>query len=310
VTLAIIGDTRASISNIGPSARWHSQATWINNIQPKVLLHLGDWVKDGRDFKEWINVLNSLQTLGDIPLLSTRGNHDRGGLYEQMGLSDRPHEALSITQVGPLLIFVLDSEVTTARARESVDQVLKFKQNKPQRWEATLKQRNIHALIWAQHRPIWSGGNHGNDERGWNSWLVPALERIGISICFAGHDHNYERFCESHGVLGTRHCVENEERQGVIYVISGGGASVTVPFPDLAWRASHAEVIENRSQRRKFSPLPHYIELTYIPEATNIHSEGRPAFIQMYVWSTPHEGVRSLIDQVIIPLREREELTK
>ena len=266
VALGIIGDTRATVDHLGPSARWYSQATWIKNGQPSALLHLGDWVKDGQNFEEWLHVLNSLQLLGEVPLINTRGNHDRGGLYERMGFTDRPHEALSITQIGPLLIFLLDTEASTMKAREAVNQLVTYKQNNPERWDAMLKKRNIHALVWAQHRPIWSGGNHGNDERGWSSWLVPALEYIGVILCFAGHDHDYERFCESRGRVGERHCVELEKSQGVVYVISGGGASVTVPFPDLSWRASQAEIAENHEQRRMFSSAPHYIELTYIAE--------------------------------------------
>ena len=310
--LAIIGDTRASVGGLGPSARWHSQATWIKHDQPQALLHLGDWVKDGRDLNEWRHARVSLSLLEGLPILSVRGNHDRGGLYESQGFTDRPHHSLSVTQVGHFLLFLLDSEVETERAKRAVEALISWKRAAPERWHNILRRRDVKSVIWAQHRPIWSGGNHGNDERGWSSWLVPALEELGVQFCFAGHDHDYERFCESRGRLGERRCVTQGQESGVIYIISGGGASVTVPYPDLAWRARHTEIIENRAQRQTFSSAPHYIELVYTTTARINTEPTVHDILKLNVWSTPHEGSRDLLDQLVLPLglQERRTLLK
>ena len=244
----------------------------------------------------------SLSLLRGLPILSVRGNHDRGGLYEEQGFTDRPYQPLSVTQVGHFLLFLLDTEIKTQEAQRAVEELILWKRAAPELWRDVLKRRDVRSIIWAQHRPIWSGGNHGNDERGWSSWLIPILEELGVQFCLAGHDHDYERFCESRGRLGQRRCITRGQESGIIYIVSGGGASVTVPHPDLAWRASHAEIMENRALRQAFSSAPHYLELIY---ATDAELNSKPTghdIIQLNVWSTPHEETRHLLDQLVLPL--------
>lgn len=285
--------------------------------KPRVFLHLGDWVKRGRSHREWSAVISSLRHLDQLPLLTTRGNHDRGGIYEELGLHPRPGQPLYLAEVGPLLFIMLDSEVETSEARFATQSLLKLKRASQQRWRDTLRRRGIKFLIWAQHRPLWSGGNHGNDERGWREWLLPALEELEVSLFLAGHDHHYERFCESLGQLGSRRCVSERER-GVVYITSGGGASVTIPLADLAWRASRAEVKENQALRQFVSGSPHYLELSCSPQrrtpsrggpsnrarlSAELNSKRACDSLRVHVWAVPYEGRRALIDDFELSAR-------
>lgn len=69
------------------------------------------------------------------------------------------------------------------------------------------------------HHPAKSGGMHG-DTAAYNELIVPVLERHGVDLALAGHDHHYERF---------------RPLNGVTYVVTGAGGKSTrsvTPGPD------------------------------------------------------------------------------
>lgn len=281
--IAVIGDTRAGAADLGPSARWPSLVNSLKKHQPMVLLHLGDWVKDGTSYKQWQQTLKSLNLLDSIPILTVKGNHDRGGYFETFNFTPKPHNALRLSRVGDILFYLMDSEIPSSSAQEVVSRFVSEIKANPELWSAhALKQQGIKAKIWVQHRPIWSSGNHGTDERQWRSWLVPALETLDIDLMLAGHDHQYERFCASTGIDDQRKC----DRQGVTYVISGGGGSVTVPMPNLSWKDTAKNKKQNNLQRLFFSDKPHYLIITLQQQTLHIKA-----------WSSPYWGLSHLIDE-------------
>lgn len=286
--LLVIGDTRAAINGIGPSARWFSQADLIQKKQPDVLLHLGDWVKNGRARYEWQATLRSLEHLNATPLLSVRGNHDRGGLFESHGFTDHPHTPLRVACVHGILVFLFDTEVSTWSARAAVELLLKKVQDQTAWSPTSLHKAGVKTKIWAQHRPIWSSGTHGSDERGWSDWLVPLLEKLDIDLHLSGHDHDYERFCASLGIGSQRRC----SAQGINYIVSGGGASVTVPLPGLSSKVSALQKEVDSRLRQAFSSSPHILEVSLTEQQ-----------LHMQAWSTPREGSSSVFDHVNLPIR-------
>ncbi len=289
-TLAVIGDTRATRSSLGPSSRWPSLVWSILRDEPSALLHLGDWVKDGKSQHEWNAVLKSLTLLKGLQLLNVKGNHDRGGHFEALSFSSPPHPLIRISRVGPILLFLLNSEATDEDAKTAVDSLLADLESLSSEWSLRAqKAQGILFRVWAQHRPLWSGGNHGTDQRQWKRWLVPALERLNIDLMLAGHDHDYERFCPSLGIDKERRC----DRHGITYIVSGGGASVTVPLPDLAWRERPQQRHQNQSQRVHFSDSPHHLTIKVL----NDH-------LVIQAWGTTHYGQRELFDEHNIPARD------
>jgi acid phosphatase type 7 len=61
------------------------------------------------------------------------------------------------------------------------------------------------------HRPPYSSGEHGGHEP-FRRLFVPLLEKHRVPLVLSGHEHDYERF---------------EPRNGVTYVVSGGGGRET-----------------------------------------------------------------------------------
>lgn len=130
-----------------------------------------------------------------VPMHPALGNHDiqtdREAFMRVFDMSARFYAA----RVGPVELFVLD----TSRGAVDEEQV---------RWlEGTLARSTAAWKVAAMHVPPYSSGMHGSNAV-LQDQIVPVLERGGVQLVLAGHDHNYER---------TRPI------RGAVYVISGGG---------------------------------------------------------------------------------------
>lgn len=278
----VMGDTRADRAGLGPSARWPSLSTEALKRNPQLLVHLGDWVTRGGELIEWRYALEAALQMG-LPILTVRGNHDRGPHWPSLGLDATPstrsaRSPLRVTRVGETLVYLLDTETTALDAREAVEAHAQASGDRGLCFQAQ-------QVLWLQHRPIWSRGPHGSDERGWAHWLVPALERLGVQLLLAGHDHNYERMERSLGVGAERRATPS----GLLYLTSGGAGAVTAPLPDLSWRVSAEQRTQDRALSAHFSGAPHTLSLSFGEEG-----------LQITAWSTPREGVSERIDEAFI----------
>lgn len=120
------------------------------------------------------------------------GNHDIAALSQQLELWNA--QLYYNVRLGSIEVFVLYSEAFTSGQRYWLDQALGAS-TAP--WKVVLL-----------HRPLFSSGFYGN-HRSLNQALVPLLERHGVHLVLAGHEHHYERL----------------ESNGVTYVITGGGGA-------------------------------------------------------------------------------------
>jgi hypothetical protein len=77
---------------------------------------------------------------------------------------------------------------------------------------------------------------------------VPLLERYGVRLVLSGHDHNYQRFA----------------RNGVTYVVHGGGAGV---YPLRRCPAAHPRRLAARAARG-------FLYLTVEPDAFDLRAVG------------------------------------
>ncbi|MFQ5942948.1 MAG: metallophosphoesterase family protein [Anaerolineales bacterium] len=66
------------------------------------------------------------------------------------------------------------------------------------------------------HTPPYTSGRHRNDGAAVRSDWNPLFEAAGVPVVFSGHDHNYERIW----------------RDGVTYIVSGGGSAILYPETD------------------------------------------------------------------------------
>ena len=258
-----LGDSRAEARGLGPSARWPELRRAALSRRPALMLHLGDWVRDGHSGEEWRRALGALPP--GLPLLTTRGNHDRGAWWARLGLDGLGAGAASplrAAHLGAALVYLLDSEGDEAATRAAVEAHAAWRAARP---------RPAPLVLLATHRPLWSRGPHGDDERGWGAWLAPALDALGVDLLLAGHDHDYERMAPTPG--------------GVTCVVSGGAGTWRAPLPGLSRRPDRPD----RPASLVFSARPHSLSL-----------EVRASSLTLEAWATPREGVSELIDSVVV----------
>jgi len=77
------------------------------------------------------------------------------------------------------------------------------------------------------HRPPYSSGSHGSDGA-LREALAPVLQKHGVQLVLAGHDHDYERM---------------KPQQGVAYVVTGGGGKGTREVGSSSFTAFSEAVI-------------------------------------------------------------------
>ncbi len=131
-------------------------------------------------------------------LWAALGNHDVDDGFgpAQAAALGLPHEWYSV-EIGDGLLIVLDSN----QPREDAQQA----------WlEETLASSDHAWRIVAMHHPLFSAGVHGSSERNREAFL-PILERYGVDIVFAGHDHDYQR---------------SKPQEGILYIVTGAAAKL------------------------------------------------------------------------------------
>ena len=243
IDFVALGDGRAHIDHLGPSAYWPGILSEVYTHEPAFILNTGDLVKRGHRHHEWQNFLH--QTRLWPPMFTVRGNHDRGGLYQQYMASPLPVSAFTW---GPVNVIGFDTEIPDSELDSALHELSR-----------ALEKRTAPWTILVLHRPIWSRGTHGSDERGWNRYLVPVIDRYDVDLVLAGHDHNYERTCPMSGLSPTARCAS--EQRGTVYVVTGGAATFVNPFPGFSRHSDSTtdKLMEKASQ--VFSGAHHFLKI-------------------------------------------------
>jgi hypothetical protein len=139
------------------------------------------------------------------------GNHDAALRHSDEGIEEIEAELRLLgtpsryytTTHGPADFFYLDSSIPGVFGPGSSTQ-----------WEwldDSLASATNQWKIVLLHHPLYSSGRHGSTV-GARERLEPILRRHHVDLVLAGHDHHYER---------------THPRDGVTYVVSGGGCKTT-----------------------------------------------------------------------------------
>ncbi|MGM0578838.1 MAG: metallophosphoesterase [Myxococcota bacterium] len=176
--------------------------------------------------------------VASVPMFPTTGNHDYRTRSAQpfrdvFSLPDNGVEGASERWYsfdwGPVHFVALDTErVGPAQAA----------------WlEEDLAADDHPWTVVYTHEPPYSSGYHGSNHEV-REWLAPILERHGVDLVLAGHDHHYERTVP----IG-----------GVVYVVTGGGGRGTRPTGESDFTAFAEGVL-------------HFLYVSADPDTLTLHA--------------------------------------
>ncbi len=199
----------------------------IRKFRPDLVLHTGDLVVRGRDYDLWAREF--FGPVGDlyarVPFFPSLGNHEQNAEYYYRFFSlpsngsARREEAWYSFDYGNAHFIALDSTPSTGGSGPGSEQ---------RAWlEKDLQSEAARNATWRFvyfHHPPYSSGNHESSVPHQKA-LVPLFDKYGVDVVFNGHDHTYERTWPIKG--GRR-----DDRNGVVYVVTGGGGA---PLYDVKW---------------------------------------------------------------------------
>lgn len=191
----VYGDNRSDAS--GHAAVVDS----IIPLAPDLLISTGDLVAD-TDYEEFFEIERDL--LRHTVMFPSPGNHDVPSEYQYA--FNRPNY-YSFRWGNAFFVSInTDGNYSSGSTQ--------------QQWvraqlEAASQDETVDWIFAYHHHPVYSSGHHGNTSAVINA-LNPLYKEYGVDVVFTGHDHNYERI----------------ERDGVVYIVSGGGGVTPRPMKD------------------------------------------------------------------------------
>lgn len=189
----------------------------VSEEQPDFVLHLGDMVQMAQKSYDWqeyfFDPLKEKKITPEIPFLITQGNHDlhhgQVAAYfpTRRSFANKPSGYYYALTMGPARWVVLDANNKDLWQIYWLEEELKSQT--ADRQPFVIVAVHIPPFIEFWDRQAWQEGE--------NEWslhvernMVPLFEKYGVDLVLSGHQHNYQR----------------GSRNGVTYVISGGGGGL------------------------------------------------------------------------------------
>jgi acid phosphatase type 7 len=198
----------------------YALAEQMHTVPYDLMIHTGDIAYDTGTIQQYEdNVFGVYADLfRNIPFFPSAGNHDYATLSgapfrEVFNLPGDSGEKWYSFDYGRVHFVALDTESDYQTQIDWLDKDLAA---------TTLPWKIVY-----MHRPPYSSGEHGSDTTLRNK-LAPVLERHGVQLALAGHDHDYERMVPQNGVM---------------YVVTGGGGVGTRPVGTSPFTAFAVDVI-------------------------------------------------------------------
>jgi len=171
---------------------------------PALVLHTGDMTVAGAKIEHWGTYFEiEGELLSSTFLLPIFGNHEIAGegYFEVLYQTDNNYDDTERNwwlDLGDLAIVGIQAYSTDWTADDSLlwlEETLKKLSDK--RW-----------LFFSHHEPMYTFSNHSSWTEG-REYVQPLLEKYGVDMVLAGHNHCYERF----------------EVNGISYIVTGGGGA-------------------------------------------------------------------------------------
>lgn len=210
--------------------------------QPDLVLHTGDVAYPHGSFRDFDRAVFPVyaEMMRRVCFFLSPGNHEYDApgaapyfamhAFPASGVEGRDHGRYYSFDWGNAHFVALDSNQPLVDAAAGTGRMLEWLE---QDLRAT---RQFWRIAYLHHPPYPSGWRH-DDPAGAlvRRHVVPILERHGVQLLLAGHEHNYQR------TRPMRDAVPVEEGRGTLYVATGGGGAMLYDVgtrPELAFGAS------------------------------------------------------------------------
>ncbi|MBC7317932.1 metallophosphoesterase [Candidatus Bipolaricaulota bacterium] len=210
VTFGVISDTQWQWTGVN-RVELVAQAMALDPWAFHFVLHAGDLVETPIP-SHWEFFFTSMAPiLRWTPLLPVLGNHERNSLsyYQHFTLPQgggRFGERWWSLSWGDVLVVGLDSNAKSPRDyQEQVEWMRKI-----------LSGPEPHKIVIFHHPVFSSDASYGPGSEGLQALWHPVFVELGVDLVFNGHAHNYERI----------------ERDGVTYLVVGGGGANLYPLSE------------------------------------------------------------------------------
>jgi len=238
LVLVVYGDTRfTQRADVVNAAARRALVERIAGEKPAAILIGGDLVYDGSEPGDYQTYRSETSAWSDekIPVFPALGNHEFRGCAQDTndclenwwnafdGLSLRPHRWYSVAIGSNLLALVLDSDSPLKSGSEQ------------RAWleeQITGAGEQVKFLLIVLHYPPVRDPlfPRARDEQEVARYLSRNARSLRPRVLVVGsHVHNYERYA----------------RDGVTYVVSGGGGAKPVPAPRMFGELSHLKTAVN-----------------------------------------------------------------
>lgn len=275
---------------------------------PDFVLHTGDLVEAGRDYRQWFGQFFEpvAGVASRVPFLSVAGNHE-GDLKNYLAYFPvRGSNRWYSFDAGPVHVLALDYHFEGERHPQYQFARKDLLESKAP-WKVVMV-----------HNPIFNFGGH-NEDWGHRHYL-PLFHEAKVDLVLSGHSHTYERY---RPVAPTR---EPGGWPVTCIITAGGGAELHQPLPHPAQAVSvstnHFTVIEATTNHLKAWAIrtdgaaidafeirksggqhsPHYLAQVYPEELLQLSYELRPHLLgKLASLPTNHEPAKVML--TLPPLR-------
>jgi hypothetical protein len=174
---------------------------------PDFVVHTGDLVADGTDFTQWPVFFDiEKELLRQTAFFPSLGNHERNTPYFQdLFQGESPYYSFDW---GNAHFSVIDSNIEEVGSNSQDRNAFWTKQVRWLEEDLQKHQTSTFRFVVSHHPPFTAVSRRQGDNPHITA-LVPLFEKYRVSAGFFGHDHNYQHFLKN----------------GVHYVISGGGGA-------------------------------------------------------------------------------------
>lgn len=210
---AVYGDSRSNVE-------CHTRiAEAIAQKRPDIVLHVGDLVADGKNYKNWGSEFfePAKKLFSNTPFYIAIGNHEKNAHWFYDFVSYPEPENYYSFDYGNAHFTIIDSN----RADQKRIDTSEYRPGSTQyKWlEKDLKDSKSEWKFIFFHHPPYSSSPHFPEKSCKKvRVLSPLFEKYGVDIVFNGHVHNYER---SYPIKNNK----IDMKQGVIYLVTGGGGA-------------------------------------------------------------------------------------